>query len=654
MKRLRRVAEVGYWALLLTLIVSAYTAVVLILGARWDQAVMVESARNGVFAAVALATIASGALMYLLVTRDFGIRYVYEHVSTYLATPYTVSAFWAGQAGSLMVWMWLVTLLAAMMTVRRRVWEEAWGPYAVAVLVCTQAFLALTLVLTSNPFEALPTRPAEGRGLNPLLENFWMIIHPPVVFMGYAGYTTPFALALAGLITGQLGRDWVEEVRRWALLAWLFLGAGILLGAWWAYLELGWGGYWGWDPVENSSLIPWLTGTALLHSLMMQQRRGAFRIWNLMLVSLTFALCIFATFVTRSGIIQSVHAFGRSSVGYYFLGFIALCLLALATLLYSRRQELSTQQEWTSLLSREALLLTNLLFASMALVILLGTMFPALTELLQGRQAALGVSFYERTMGPLSEVVILLIGFCPWLVWGGASPSRLRRELLPSALAALATALILFVLGIRESSTLISSAVCAFVAVSILATFYQHTAARCRRSGEKPLRALATLVGRNRRRYGGFAVHLGIVLMAIGITGSSIYQYEVQMTLAPGERIDFQSYTLEYQDLIRRTTPSRQQTVAVLELYRGGRRIATLRPEKNFHWNVEQWVTEVAIHTTLKEDLYTILAGFERDGLATLQVLVNPLVAWLWIGGAVLMGGGTMAWWPSVRGKRRR
>jgi cytochrome c-type biogenesis protein CcmF len=373
------------------------------------------------------------------------------------------------------------------------------------------------------------------------------------------------------------------------------------------------------------------------------------------LVSLTFALCIFATFVTRSGVIQSVHAFGRSSVGYYFLGFIALCLLALAALLFSRRRELSTQQEWASLLSREAsLLLTNLLFASMSLVILLGTIFPALTELLQGRQAALGVSFYERTMGPLSEVVILLIGFCPWLVWGGASPSRLRRQLLPSSLAALATSLILFVLGIRESFALISYAICAFVATTILATFYQHTAARRRRTGANPLQALATLVASNRQRYGGFVVHLGIVLMAIGITGSSIYQNEVQMTLARGERIDFQGYTLEYQDLVRLTTPNRQQTVAVLELYRGGRRIATLRPEKNYHSNVEQWVTEVAIHSTLKEDLYTILAGFERDGLATLQVLVNPLVAWLWIGGAVLLGGGTMAWWPSAWGKRRR
>ena len=648
-------AEIGYWALVLTLIVSAYAVVALILGARRGTPSWVESGRNGVFVAAASSTLASGALMVLLVSRNFGIRYVYEHVSTDLATAYTVSAFWAGQQGSLLLWLWLLTLLAAVMAIRRWTGREALGSYALAVMAFTQAFLALTLLLASNPFEALPTMPAEGQGLNPLLENVWMIVHPPVIFMGYAGYTTPFALALAGLVSGQLGREWVQEVRRWALLAWLFLGAGILLGAWWAYLELGWGGYWGWDPVENASLIPWLTGTALLHSLMMQQRRGTFKVWNLGLISLTFALCVFATFVTRSGIIQSVHAFGRSPVGYYFMAFIALSLLALASLLCSRRQELSSQQEWRSLLSREAsLLFTNLLLGGMALVILLGTLFPVLTELLQGRQAALGTSFYERTMGPLAQVVVLLIGLCPWLAWGGASPSRLHRELLPSALAALATAPILFVLGVREAFALLSFAICAFVAVSILTTFYRHTAARRRGTGENVLRAFATLLSRYRRRYGGYVVHLGIVLIAIGVTGSSAYQSQVQVALAPGERVAFQGYTLEYQNLISQSTLAKQRFAAVVGLYRGGRRIAMLRPEKNFHWNVEQWVTEVAIHTTLKEDLYLILAGFEQDGLATFQVLVNPLVVWLWIGGGVLLVGGAMAWWPSLSREGQR
>ena len=648
-------AEIGYWALALALIVSAYTAVALILGAGRGNPALLESARSGIFVAAVSSTIASGALMYLLVSRDFGIRYVYEHVNTYLATAYTVSAFWAGQEGSLLMWMWLVSLLGTVVVTRRQAWAEVLGPYALMVLTCTQAFLALTLLLASNPFEALATTPTEGQGLNPLLQNFWMIVHPPVVFIGYAAYTVPFGLALAGLITGQMGRDWLQAVRRWALLAWLFLGAGILMGAWWAYLELGWGGYWGWDPVENSSLVPWLTGTALLHSLMIQQRRGSFRTWSLWLISLTFTLCIFATFVTRSGIIQSVHAFGRSPVGYYFMAFIVLSLLALAYLLYRRRGDPSRQQEIGSLLSREAsLIFANLLFAGMALIILLGTVFPALTEVFQGRQAALDASFYERTVGPLGQVMLLLIGLCPWLAWGGVSISRLRQELLPSALAALGVSLLLLALGVRDAFALLSFATCSFVGVSSLATFYRHTVARRRATGERFLRAFVTLLSRNRRRYGGHVVHLGLVFMVMGITGSSIYQSEVQVALAPGESVDHQGYTLEYQDLVRKVTPAKQQFTALLSVYGEGRRIATLRPEKGYHWNVEQWVTEVAIYSTLKEDLYVILAGFEDDGLATFRVLINPLVVWLWIGGAVLLVGGGMAWWPFALRERRR
>jgi cytochrome c-type biogenesis protein CcmF len=642
------VAEIGFWALVFTLVVSVYTSMALIMGARRAHPALVESGRNGIFVTAVTSTIASAALMYLLVTRDFGVRYVYEHVSTYLAPAYTVSAFWAGQQGSLLVWMWLVALLATAMVTRKQVWREALGPYSLAVVICTQAFLALVLLLASNPFETLPATAPEGQGLNPLLENFWMIVHPPVVFMGYAGYTAPFALALAGLITGQLGREWVQEVRRWALLAWLLLGVGILLGAWWAYLELGWGGYWGWDPVENSSLIPWLTGTALLHSLVMQQHRGSFRICSLSLISLTFALCIFATFVTRSGIIQSVHAFGRSPVGYYFMGFTTLSLLAPVRLLYSRRQELGGQQKPGLLLSRESsLFLTNLLFGGMAVAILLGTTFPAMTELFQGRQVALGVPFYERTMAPMALAMVLLVGLCPRLAWGGLSLSRLRRELTPPALAALVVALILFSLKIREAVALLSFSICCFVAASILMSFYQDAAARHRGAGESLLQAVVSLIGRTRSRYGGHVVHLAVVLITIGVTGSSIYQREVLVALAPGERIDFQGYTLEYQNLVNQITGTKQQFVALVGIYRGGRRIATLRPEKNFHWNVEQWVTEVDIHTSLREDLYLILANFEEDGLVTLQILVNPLVAWLWVGGVVLLAGTAMAWWPS-------
>jgi cytochrome c-type biogenesis protein CcmF len=645
---------IGYWALVLTLIISAYTAVASLLAARHKSAALLQSVRNGVFLATAGATLASAALLYLLLTRDLSIAYVSEHVSTHLPTAYVISAFWAGQQGSLLLWLWVLTLMALVLILPRRSWEAPFSPYALATASGAQAGLAVVLLLVSNPFQSLPIVPLEGQGLNPLLQNVWMIIHPPVVFIGYAAYTIPFALALGGLASGELGQGWLRAVRRWALFAWLFLGAGILMGAWWAYLELGWGGYWGWDPVENSSLIPWLTGTALLHSLMMQQRRRAFKAWNLWLITATFLLCVFATFVTRSGIIQSVHAFERSSIGYYFMAFMLLCLLAFVALLYARRRELESTHELRTWFSREAgLFLTNLLLLGTALVVLVGTLFPALVELVQGRQAALDASFYERTVGPLAQVIIVLIGVCPWLAWGGVSSSRLRRELLPAAVAAVVTAGLLFALGVREPLALVAFAICAFVGVSLLATFYRDTANRHRSAEESYPIAFLKLLGRNRRRYGAHVVHLGIVLIAVGITGSSIYQDEVEVALAPGETVDVHGYTLHYQDLLSQQMPDQQRFTAVVDAYRGSRQIAALRPQKDYHWNIEQWVTEVAIHSTPKEDLYVILAGFESDGLASFRVLINPLVVWLWIGGGALLLGGIMAWWPTAAERSR-
>ncbi len=640
-------APVGTWALVLALAVSAYTAVAAALGARKQNAALLESVRNGVWLGVAWSTVASGILLFLLLSRDFAVRYVYEHTSSDLPLAYTLSAFWAGQEGSLLLWLWFVTVLSAVLA-WQRAWNQRLGLYALALLAGTQAVLALVLLVASSPFRLLPTVPAEGQGLNPLLQNFWMIAHPPVVFAGYAAYTVPFALALAGLIAGQLDAGWLRAVRRWALVAWLFLGAGILMGAWWAYLELGWGGYWGWDPVENSSLIPWLTGTALLHSLMMQQQRRVFRIWNLWLITLTFALCVFATFVTRSGIIQSVHAFGRSSIGYYFIAYIGACLVGTAWLLYRHRAELRDSFELRALLSREAgLFLTNWLFLGTALVILVGTLFPTLTEAIQGRQATLDVSFYRRTVGPLSQIIVVLIGICPWLAWGGVSFARLRRELLPPLVGAAVTVIALLALGIREALALVAFAICAFVGVSLLAAFFQGTLDRRRRTGEGWLRALWGWVSTSAHRSGAHVVHLGIVLIAVGITGSSIYQDEVQVALAPGQAVDVHGYTLVYQDLASTMTSARQQVTAVVDVYRGSRKVATLRPQKDVYWNIEQWVTEVAIRSTLKEDLYLILAGFEQDKTASFRVLINPLVIWLWIGGAMLLLGGVAAWWPT-------
>jgi cytochrome c-type biogenesis protein CcmF len=642
--------SVGYGALALALVISVYSAVALILGTGRGSPKLIGSAQKGVVATAVLVTLASAILFYLLLTRDFQVQYVYEHVSTYLPTIYVLSAFWAGQEGSLLLWLWLLTIFSALIARREEEWSQELKPYALAVLAFCQAFFALLLVLASNPFATYPIRPAEGFGLNPLLENFWMIIHPPVVFIGYAAYTVPFAFAIAALITGKLGEEWIRGIRRWNLFAWLFLGLGILMGAWWSYLELGWGGYWAWDPVENASLIPWLVGTALLHSATTQVRRGMFKVWNIVLITLTFVLCIFATFVTRSGIIQSVHAFGLSVVGYYFLAFLAIVLAVSFALTLYRRRELASEGKLKSLLSREAgFLLNNLLFGGLALAVFIGTVFPTISEIVRGAQVALGPPFFERVSAPLSLALVVLIGVCPLLGWRQTSSRRFLRSLCYPGIMALAVAVVIFVLGISEPFALLSFTVCAFVASNILWEFLRGTAARRRSTGEGYLLALGRLIAKNRRRYGGYLVHLSMVIITMGIVGSSLYQTEYQVALAEGERVTIKNYILEYEGFVAKGTPAKHRFATPLGVYRAGRKIATLVPEKNFHWNVEQWVTEVAIRTSLKEDLYVILAGLAEDGSATFQILINPLVVWLWIGGGLLLAGTTVAIWPEER-----
>jgi cytochrome c-type biogenesis protein CcmF len=380
---------------------------------------------------------------------------------------------------------------------------------------------------------------------------------------------------------------------------------------------------------------------------MTQERRGMFKVWNIVLITLTFVLCIFATFVTRSGIIQSVHAFGLSVVGYYFLAFLALALaLPLALILY-RRRELASEGELKSLLSREAgFLLNNLLFGGLALAVFIGTVFPTLSEIVRGTQVALGPSFFERVSAPLALALVVLIGICPLLGWRQTPSGRLLRNLLYPGIVALIVAGVLFVLRIKEPFALLSFTVCAFVASSILWEFLRGTMARRRSTGEDYLLAFRRLIAKNRRRYGGFIVHLSMVIITMGVVGSSLYQTEYQVTLAEGERVTVQDYSLEHEGLIAEGTPAKHRFAALMTVYRGDRRIAILVPEKNFHWNVEQWVTEVAVRTNLKEDLYVILAGFAEDGSATFEILINPLVVWLWIGGGLLLLGTAVAMWP--------
>jgi cytochrome c-type biogenesis protein CcmF len=394
-------SDIGYGALLLTLAAALWAAVASAIGAWRRRPELVASARNALLVTAGLSTLSAIVLLVLLFTHDFEVGYVYEHVSTYLKPAYVLAAFWAGLEGSQLLWLWMLAIFTGVLVLRRPTWDRELRPYAMAALALTQAFFALLLVLLTNPFELLPAVPAEGVSLNPLLQNFWMIIHPPIIFIAYALWTIPFAYAFAALVTGRLDAGWLHGTRRWTLAAWATLGIGILVGAWWAYLELGWGGYWGWDPVENSSLIPWLVGTAFVHSTIIQQRRDMFRAWNVLLATLTFVLTVFATFVTRSGLIQSVHAFAQSPIGWYYLGYMLLSLVVIIGLTLARQRELGGEGQLGDLLSREfVFLVTNLLFLGSAAAVLLGTLWPTFTEAVRGVATSLGPENYDRFMGP--------------------------------------------------------------------------------------------------------------------------------------------------------------------------------------------------------------------------------------------------------------
>ena len=649
-------ADVGYWALVLALAGSVYAAAAAVLGARRRYPELIVSARNAMLAVGGLVTVAAVVLFYLLLTRDFNIKYVYEHVTSYQSTLYNVSALWAGLEGSQLLWLWLLSVCAVAVAVRQRSWDSALRPYALAVIAATQALFAVLLVFANNPFALMPVPQSEGFGLNPLLQNPFMVIHPPIVFAGYAGATVPFAYAIAALVTGRLDRTWVRGIRRWNLITWLFLGAGIILGGWWAYLELGWGGYWGWDPVENAVAIPWLVATAGLHSAIVQERRGMFKTWTIILLALTFELCLLATFITRSGVIQSVHAFGQSTIGYYYLGFIVASLALTLGLMYRRRGQLQGEHELEAVFSRETgFYLTVLLFSSAALVVLLGTFYSPLSEWLRGVPAALGATFYDKAFGPIALAILLVMGFCTALGWRLGNAEKLwRAARIPAAVAA-GLVVVLAVAGVREPIVLVALFLSAFAGTTTLTEFYRGVAARRKSTGEPVWRALGRLIATGRRRYGGYLVHLSVVLIAVGVVGSSFYKVEQQVVLERGESVAVEGYELVYEGSDFQMTQEKQRNVATIAVYRKGRLLDRLTPEINFHWNIQQRVSEVAIRYTLAEDLYVVLAGLEDEGnLAVFQVFVNPLVNWIWLGGALMMLGTIVAAWPSAAEVRSR
>ncbi len=656
-------ADGGNLALLLAFAVAVYGAVASLLGARRRVPELVASGRNGVIVVAGLLTLAAAALLYALLSHHFELRYVYDHSSRAMPQAALVTSFWGGQQGSLLLWAWGLSLLSAVVVLRqgsagRRaalagpVGVAMQMPYVVAVLLGVEVFFLFILGFVASPFERKAFVPPDGRGLNPLLMDPGMRIHPPLLLTGYMSFSVPFAFAIAALATGWVGREWLRAVRGWMLLAWTIQGCGLLMGAWWAYHVLGWGGYWGWDPVENVALIPWLTATAFLHTIMVQERRGMLKVWALALAVVTFALAIFGTFVVRSGVLTSVHSFAQSTIGPYFFGFLGLVLIGSTGLLLYRLPYLRAEGTFDSLLSREtSFLLNNLLLVSLAATVFWGTVFPLVSEAVRGVKVAVGPPFYQQVNGPLLVALLLLMGAGPLLAWRYTSRRGLARGLLGPAVIGALVGAALFVLGVEQGLAAVAGGACAFVVLAVAVEYWRGVRAR-QRGGESPLVALTTLVARNRRRYGGYVVHLAMVLIAVGVLGSG-HQLERTIALAPGESATIGRYTLQYAGLSGYQEPGVQAAFARVQLDGPtGERLATLEPDRRAYRNWEQQpVSGIAIHTTWPwlDDVYVVLVQADADNRATFHVFVNPLVLFIWVGGWLFLLGTLIAAWPEAR-----
>lgn len=648
--------EIGSISIFLAFIISIYVLCASIYGAKAGRRDFVKSAENGAVAIFVLLLIATVVLLHSLINLDFSLKYVALNTSTDLPVIYRMTSLWAGQAGSLLLWCLVLSIYTAVVVIENRNKHRELMPYVTATLSVVLIFFIFLIGFIENPFEKLPFTPGEGRGLNPILQNAYMAIHPLTLYLGYVGVTVPFAFGMGALLSGRLGDEWIRLSRKWALIAWTFLAIGLLLGARWAYLELGWGGYWAWDPVENAAFMPWLVATAFIHSVMIQEKKGMLKRWNMILIILTFFLAIFGTFITRSGIISSVHSFARSDIGPLFLGFIAFILLFSFAMLFYRAKDLETENHFDSILSREStFMFNNLLFLGAAFTVFLGTIFPIISEAVSGNKILVGAPYFNKVNVPIALVLIFLMGVGPLISWRKASRENLIKNFMLPVVLAVLTAAVLVTLGIRDITAVISYALCAFVTATVFTEFYKGVRVRSKR-GENPIVAFKRLVSRNKRRYGGYIVHMGVVLIVIGITSSSVFVTEKLATLREGESMELRGYTLRFDGLKQYTTDAKNATAAEVTVYKGGVEVGTMVPEKNlykYEGNREiNQETEVAIRSTFTDDLYLILSSVGTDGSATFRALINPMVSWIWAGGVVLLLGAIVTMWPSGRKSR--
>ena len=648
----------GSFALILAFVCAAYAVVAGIAAIRTRRPLLIKSARHAGMAVCILITLGMASLVYLFLTDNFSMAYVVSHSNRDLPTFYKFAAVWSGQEGSLLFWSWLLSLyvLSVLFTYRGK--HPELMPYVGVVLAGVQLFFLTLNNFVANPFQVIGTvgtdglmqivAHADGKGLNPLLQYPEMVIHPPMLYLGYTGFTVPFAFALAALLGRYPGEKWIHLTRRWTMIAWCFQSLGILLGAHWAYAVLGWGGYWAWDPVENASLMPWLTGTAFLHSVMMQEKRGMLRVWNVWLVFSTFLLCILGTFLTRSGVVSSVHAFAQSSIGPWFLSFILFAVAVCVWAFLKNRDYLRSDNQLDSMLSRESsFLFNNLMLLVACVAVLSGTLFPVLSEAVRGTKISVGPPFFNRINIPIGLLLLFLTGVGPLLAWRRTSLESLKRNFGWPVLCGLAAGAVAFPLGFRDFYALVCLILSVFVALAVASEFFRGARVIRSRTGANVFAALGQLTMRNTRRYGGYVVHFGIVLIFIGLSGAAFNQ-DKQMEMAPGSRMGIGPYSLICQAFTSRPEQNYTAERATMEVFRGGKQVMMLYPERRFYPANEQAGTMVAIYSTLKEDLYVVYAGRSPDNQQpVIHAYLNPLVKWIWLGGVIVVLGTGLALLPN-------
>jgi cytochrome c-type biogenesis protein CcmF len=658
-------AQVGSFALLLALALSAYSFFAgLIALLRQDQGSerLGETARRAGIAVFAAVSLAAVVLVVCAFQDDFTIAYIFHHSNRALPAPYKFATLWSGQEGSLLFWSLLLAAYGFVLRLRYKTDPRLFA-YASVILAGVQIFFLMLLNFAAHPFAILqgPLR-QDGSGLNPLLQYPEMVIHPPMLYLGYVGFTVPFAFAMGALIMKYPGEKWIHITRRWTMVTWGFLTCGVFLGAHWAYSVLGWGGYWGWDPVENASLMPWLTGTAFLHSVMMQEKRGMLKVWNMWLVFATFWLAILGTFLTRSGIISSVHAFAQSSIGEWFFWFLILSFVSFLFFFLKNKSHLRSEHKLESLISRESsFLFNNLLFVLLCFTVLWGTWFPKISELAQGNKVTVGAPFYNRVAVPVAMLLLLLTAVGPLLAWRKTSLESLKRNFLWPTVGAIAVAFFLMVtpeswgspFGLRPWRdfsyfySLMAIALSVLVALTVASEFYRGGRVISQHTGQNMFASMVQLTHRNTRRYGGYIVHFGVVVVIIGLAGAAFNQ-DKEQALGFGDKLTIGAYTLICRSYTQEDKPNYASEWAIIDIEKNGRQIDTLYPERRFYKASQQAQTMPSIRSTLKEDLYLVYEGQDATGKPILKAHLNPLVMWIWLGVWIIIGGTILALVPNA------